>query len=117
MLSLHDNTLASPSRLSWVLRLFDLRDHELEGLNYVLVMPRGGLGPGAVPLSCQGLSFLGSHLALDVQVTLVSNDDDGDPVRTLGEVSRCSMSGWELAESLPLLAIDYPAGAGHRDKL
>lgn len=80
----HEHALAAVGRLARVLRLFDLADEQLKGARHVLVVPRAGLGPGALVLVGHRLALLGRHLPLlGAQVALVADDADRDAGRAL----------------------------------
>jgi hypothetical protein len=73
---LHDCTLAAASGLTRVLGPLDLGNHELKGLLYVLVVARGGFGPGAFELCGEGAAIFGSDLALfGAEIGFVADDD------------------------------------------
>lgn len=81
---LHDNTLVSTRWLIWIGELLDLADHELESLADILVVAGAGLGVAAVELLSQSLALLDGDLTLVwTEITLVTNQDDGNPLDAL----------------------------------
>lgn len=80
----HHAAFVVTRRLAGVLRLFNLGDHKLKGLGDVVVQPGAGLGEGALKIFCQLSSLFGCDLSLlRLQVALVADNDQRDPVRAL----------------------------------
>ncbi len=84
LLGLHDLTLVSPCWLIGVLLFLDLPNHELKGFGDILVVSGACFGVSTVEFLSQSFAILNSDLTLvRTQVTLVPNNDNGDPFRAL----------------------------------
>lgn len=78
---LHDIALAPARGLTRILTLLHFLDHELEGLEHVLVVSSRGFGPCAFELCGECLAILRSDLALfGTEIRLVAYDDEGNPI-------------------------------------
>ena len=83
-LTLHDLTLVSSSWLIGVLLFLNLPNHELKGFGNILIVPCACFCVSTVEFLSQSFAVLDGDLALvRTQVTLVSNNNDGNPFRAL----------------------------------
>jgi hypothetical protein len=77
LMRLHENTVAFLGSLARGLCLFDLSNHELEGLGHIGVVCGAGFGPTALQLLSQLAAVLGTNLALlGSQIALVADNDN-----------------------------------------
>jgi hypothetical protein len=89
------HNLARLSVSCWLIRircLLNLPYHELECLDNVLVVPSTGFSVSTLELVRKLLAFLRRDLTLlGSQILLVTDDNNGDPFRTLRGVSQVKL--------------------------
>lgn len=89
---LHDGTLAASVRFIGILSLLNLPNELLKGLGDVLVIASTRFGPGTLQLLRKFLPIFGSDLTLlGAEIALVTDNDNREPLNTLGSRPLVSM--------------------------
>ena len=96
----HHTAVTSPGWLTWILRLLNLGNHQLEGSGDVLVQPCASLCESAFELVGQLTPvFLGYLSLLGFEVAFVADNNQWHPLRALFAsmlVMPDAPHGWEL---------------------
>ena len=80
----HHIAFVAARRLARVLRFLDFRDHGLERLGHIFVIPCAGFGEGTFEFLGQFATLVGIDLSLrQLKIALVADDDKRNPVGAL----------------------------------
>lgn len=99
----HDDTFAASVRLVRILGLLNLPNELLKGLGDVLIIASTSFGPGTLQLLRKFLAILGGDLTLlGSEITLVADNDNGEPLNTLGSRPLVLICGMSTAGALDI---------------